>query len=315
MIDATPIVADPVDAARRDADPMMEAGIAPPGWRLPATTRLGHVRLQVSDLARSLDYYQQVLGLSVLEQSLGTATLGTTDGTTTLVQLTERRGAHPVPLHGRLGLYHFAILLPDRPALGRFVAHLSEIGARAGASDHLVSEAIYLRDPDGLGIEVYADRLRSSWRLVDRQLQMASEPLDLADVARAAGDTRWTGMPAGTTMGHVHLHVANIEAAAAFFHGTLGFDKMVWSYPGALFLAAGGYHHHLGVNTWAGAAAPRPTEDDARLLEWRIVFPTAGDAQRAAAELARAGHVADDQGGEWLATDPWGTSFRLLAQP
>jgi catechol 2,3-dioxygenase len=315
MVDVTPIVVEPIDDARRDADPLMEAGLAPPGWRLPAATRLGHVWLQVSDLARSLDYYQQVLGLRVLEQSPGAAILGTTDGATPLVRLSERPGANVVPPHGRLGLYHFAILLPDRPALGRFVAHLSEIGARAGASDHLVSEAIYLRDPDGLGIEVYADRPRSSWRLVDRQLQMATEPLDLADVVRAAAGERWSGMPTGTTMGHVHLHVADIEKAAAFYHGALGLDKMVWGYPGALFLAAGGYHHHLGLNTWAGASAPRPTENDARLLEWRILLPTEADAQRAAVELTKGGHAVADQGREWLATDPWGTSFRLLAQP
>ncbi len=232
---------------------------------------------------------------------------------TPLVDLKEYQGATHVPMHGRLGLYHFAILLPDRPALGRFVAHLTERGERAGASDHLVSEALYLRDPDGLGIEVYRDRPRNSWRAVDGQLQMATGPLDLADVVRSANGERWGGMPAGTTMGHVHLHVGNLERAAGFYHAGLGFDKMVWTYQGALFLGAGGCHHHLGLNTWAGADAPRPTPADARLLEWRIVMPTRADANHTAGALEAGGFDVVADGGDWLATDPWGTSVRLSA--
>ena len=162
---------------------------------------------------------------------------------------------------GQLGLYHFAILLPDRAALGRFVAHLARIGERAGASDHLVSEALYLSDPDGLGIEVYADRPRATWRYDgQRQLAMDTRPLDLNSLVQAAGGEPWTGMPAGTVMGHVHLHVGDIERAAAFYHAALGLDKVVWSYPGALFLSAGGYHHHVGLNTWAGPGATRPRD-------------------------------------------------------
>ena len=303
-----------LDDALRDADPVMEAGIAPPAYRLPAATHLGHVSLQVADLARSVEFYTHVLGLRVIASSGATAMLGVEDGHTTLAHLHERPGATPCPHHGRLGLYHFAILLPDRPALGRLVSHLAAIGAGIGASDHLVSEALYLQDPDGLGIEVYADRPRSQWRSVNRQLRMASEPLDFADVQRAAEGRPWTGMPAGTMMGHVHLHVASLDRAAAFFHGALGLDKMVWDYPSALFLAAGGYHHHLGVNTWAGAHAPRPTDDDARLLEWRIVVPTASDVQQAAASLASAGNAVVADGPDCLVADPWGTRIRLVCR-
>ncbi|HKG92938.1 MAG TPA: VOC family protein, partial [Gemmatimonadaceae bacterium] len=253
-------------------------GIAPAGYRLPAALRLGRVRLQVADLERSLAYYEGVLGLRVLDRADGRASLGAHAGAGTgrserdavLVELHERPGATPVPRRGRLGLYHFAILLPDRAALGRFVAHLAEIGARAGASDHLVSEALYLTDPDGLGIEVYADRPRSSWRHEGRQILMATEPLDLQDVAAAARGEPWAGMPAGTVVGHVHLFVGDLGAAESFFHQALGFDKVVWSYPGALFLSAGGYHHHLGTNTWA-AHAPAATDEDARLLDWEVV--------------------------------------------
>src|SRR5690606_740815 len=146
----------------------------------------------------------------------------------------------------RLGLYHFAILVPDRATLGRFVAHLAATGVRFGASDHLVSEALYLRDPDGLGIEVYVDRPRSEWATSRRKLEMATEPLDLARVASAGQGEAWGGQPAGTRIGHVHLRVADRERSATFYHHGLGLDKMVWSYPGALFLSAGGYHHHLG---------------------------------------------------------------------
>ena len=311
MTDRTDPPSDLADDARRDADPIMDAGVAAPGYRLPADTRLGHVSLQVADLARSVDWYERVPGLKVLEESGSSAMLGATVGGTSLVRLTERAGASPSPHHARLGLYHFAILLPERAALGRFIVHLGEVGAQAGAADHVVSEALYLHDPDGLGIEVYADRPRSAWRAHKRQIAMASDPLDVADVVRSAGDTRWAGMPMGTVMGHVHLHVADMARAAEFYHTALGLHKMVWDYPGALFLAAGGYHHHLGLNTWAGARAPSPTGDDARLLEWRIVLSSARDVQKAAASLAAAGHVVTADGGDCIAADPWGTRLRL----
>jgi len=180
-----------------------------------------------------------------------------------------------------------------------------------GASNHLVSEALYLRDPDGLGIEIYADRPRSQWRYAAGQLEMASDPLDMADVVAAAGGEKWSGMPRGTVMGHVHLHVGDLAEASRFYHDALGFDRVVWTYPGALFLSAGGYHHHLGVNTWAGPNAPPSGERDARLLEWRMIFPS-GDAAKAAADrLAAAGHDVEASGGEWVVADPWGTRLRL----
>ena len=288
-----------------------EYGIAPPGYRLPDATRLGRVRLQVAELVRSLAYYERVLGLRVLSRAAGSAGLGTADGTV-LVELHERPGATPVPHNGRLGLYHFAILLPDRPALGSFVAHLAATGMRAGMSDHLVSEAVYLTDPDGLGIEVYADRPRSEWARDGRQLRMATEPLDVADVVAAAAGRQWTGMPDGTRLGHVHLFVANLDAGERFYHAGLGFDKVVWSYPGALFLSAGGYHHHLGTNTWARHASPA-TEHDARLLDWEVVLPAATDVSAAAASLAAQGAAVDWEGTGAAVRDPWGTKVRLVA--
>jgi catechol 2,3-dioxygenase len=290
-------------------------GEAPAGFRLPDATRLGSVRLQVADLARSLSFYESVLGLRVVERtSVGASLAGHDDRP--LVELTERKDARPAPHRGCLGLFHFAILLPDRASLGRFARHLGEIGVQAGAGDHLVSEALYLQDPDNLGIEVYYDRPRDGWRRIGRELVMATDPVDIAGLLHAAGGESWTGMPHGTVMGHVHLHVGDIAQGAAFFSEALGFDRTVWHYPGALFLSAGGYHHHLGINTWAGRAAAPPREQDARLLEWTIELPDAASIAAAETSLKRNGYSterSDDSRAkpELVVRDPWGTPVRL----
>ncbi|HEU5048878.1 MAG TPA: VOC family protein, partial [Gemmatimonadales bacterium] len=229
---------------------------------------------------------------------------------TTVVELVEKKGAAPVPRHGLLGLYHFAILLPDRASLGAFIRHLGELGVGAGMADHLVSEAIYLSDPDGLGIEVYADRPRSTWRRQGAELAMATNPLDVDDLLAAAGAGPWTGMPAGTAIGHVHLHVGDLPAAERFYGTGLGFAVTVRSYPGALFLAAGGYHHHLGTNTWASRARPA-ADADARLLEWEIVVPTEADTTAVLDRLTALGAPAAQDGAEVVATDPWGVRVRI----
>jgi catechol 2,3-dioxygenase len=288
-------------------------GIRPKGYRLPDTTHLGRVRLQVADLDRSIDFYEKVLGLRLIRRSEDSASLGPHGEDREIVHLRQLRSARAVPRRGRLGLYHFAILLPDRASLGRFVSHLSEIGAYAGMSDHFVSEAVYLTDPDGLGIEVYADRPRDAWRYDERQLYMTTNNLDVDDVLKEAGGVQWTGMPRGTVLGHVHLYVDDIDSAEAFYHNALGFDKVVWSYPGALFMSAGGYHHHLGTNTWA-RGAPAATDADARLLEWEIVVPTKEDAEQAARSVKDAGYAVKKDGSEWLLTDPWGTGLRLVPE-
>jgi catechol 2,3-dioxygenase len=287
-------------------------GVVPPAYRLPAETQVGIVRLLVSDLRRSVDYYEQVVGFRVLDRAERRVVLGDHGESRPLLELHTEPNVRP--LAGRrtfLGLYHFAILLPTRADLGRFVRHLAEIGVRAGMSDHLVSEAIYLQDPDNLGIEVYADRPRSAWRWHESELEMAVDPLDVEDLLRAAGSEPWSGLPAGTVIGHVHLYVGDLEAASAFYHEGLGLDRMAWSYPGALFLSAGGYHHHLGTNTWAGPV-PSAGPLDARLLEWEIVVPTAADATEAIDHLETAGHrVARDAAGGGVGFDPWGTVVRV----
>jgi catechol 2,3-dioxygenase len=287
----------------------LQAGIQPVGYRLPDEARVGRVRLQVSDLGASLLYYTRVLGFRVMAQQGSRAALGP-EGGPVLIELHERRGARAVPRRGLLGLYHFAILLPDRAALGRFVTHLGDVGVNAGSADHLVSEALYLSDPDGLGIEVYADRPRGQWKVHGREIAMTTEPLDLRALVRAGAGEPWTGMPAGTTIGHVHFHVGALDEAEAFYHSSLGFDKVVWSYPGALFFSAGGYHHHVGTNTWA-AGAPSAGADDARLLEWELCLPSAGDVDAAAASAARAGYAVGAAAADRVIRDPWGTTVRL----
>jgi catechol 2,3-dioxygenase len=201
-------------------------GEAPPGFRLPQATRLGPVRLRVGDLGKSLGYYERTLGLLALDRTGTGAVLGTQRGAVPLVVLDEQRGARPAARRGQLGLYHFAILLPSRASLGQFVRHLADIGAQPGAGDHLVSESFYLQDPDNLGIEVYADRPQSTWRRIGRQLMMATDPVDINGLLEEAGSTSWSGMPSGTVMGHVHLHVGDLGQASAFYSDALGFDRI-----------------------------------------------------------------------------------------
>jgi catechol 2,3-dioxygenase len=265
----------------------------------------------VANLQRSLDYYERVIGLQVSARTNDSAVLTASGDSAALVELRERQGVEPAPKRGVFGLYHFAILLPSREDLGRLIAHIASLGIRLGAADHWVSEAIYLTDPDGLGIEVYSDRPRSGWQVRGRELAMSTEPLDLEDVIEAGGREGWSGAPAGTTIGHVHLHVGSLEGSEAFYHAALGLDKTVWGYPGALFLSAGGYHHHLGTNTWS--PGPAATDDQARLLEWDLVVPQASDARAAAESLSRAGYVTTPEGTAWTVQDPWGTCLRITA--
>jgi catechol 2,3-dioxygenase len=179
-------------------------------------------------------------------------------------------------------------------------------------ADHLVSEALYLSDPDGLGIEVYADRPRASWRMRGPALAMATDPLDLGSLVRAGGGRPWTGAPAGTRVGHVHLYVGDLDRSAAFYHAGLGLDRIVLEFPGALFLSAGGYHHHLGTNTWASGAPPA-AESDARLLEWTLQVPKPADVDAAASSLAAAGYHVSRESGDAVSIDPWGTPVRVSA--
>ena len=283
-------------------------GVSSAGHRLPDETRVGRVLLQVGDLERSVSYYRDVLGFCTLDGN-GHCALTPRDDDRVIAELRELRGARHVPPGGLLGLYHFALLLPDRASLGRLVRHLLNAGLQFGSADHAVSESVYLWDPDGLGIEIYADRPRELWQTKGRELVMGTELLDLRSLVDAA-DGEWTGIPAGTTMGHIHLSVGDLEWAREFYHAGLGLDAVVWSYPGALFLSTGGYHHHLGTNTWA-AGSPPASAEDAKLLEWELVLPHESHVAAATASLRTAGYGAAEDGTDRVIADPWGTLLRL----
>jgi catechol 2,3-dioxygenase len=247
---------------------------------LPPATRMGPVRLSVADLGRSLDYYRRSIGLEVLDERDGEARLGT--GNTELLHLVEERGARPAD--GYSGLFHFALLVPERADLAEWLAHAMQSGVQlTGASDHFVSEALYLRDPDHHGIEIYADRPRELWEgQADR---IGTWPLDLDDLLGARpGEERsdYRRLPTGTTMGHVHLRVSDVEETVSFYRDVVGFDLMAQLGSQAAFLSAGGYHHHLGGNTWESAGAVQAPPGTARLLEYTIVLPAEPD--RAALE-------------------------------
>jgi catechol 2,3-dioxygenase len=215
-------------------------------------------------------FYRDVLGFHESHRDGRTAVLGP-DGGRPLIELHENTDAIAKP--GRTtGLYHFAILVPSRAALGRSLRRLAEQRwPMTGASDHLVSEALYLNDPDGLGIEIYRDRPRAEWTVRNGQIMMATDPLDLPSLLDEPGaDSPWRGLEAGTVMGHVHLHVPSLDTAEDFYCRKIGFEATVRGYPGALFVAAGGYHHHLGLNTWAGAGAPPPPEHAVGLRSFTI---------------------------------------------
>lgn len=234
---------------------------------LPPDAHIGQVSLTVQDLHRSLRFYQDVLGFAELQPGQ----LGPRGGRV-LIELHERPDAIARPRRSS-GLYHFAILVPSRAALGRSLRRLAAMRwPLSGASDHLVSEALYLDDPDGLGIEIYRDRPRDAWqRLMNGEIAMATDPLDLPGVRDEPGaEAPWQGLDAGTIMGHVHLHVPHLDSAEALYCGRVGFDPILRRYPGALFVSAGGYHHHLGLNTWAGVGAPPPPSNAVGLRSFTI---------------------------------------------
>lgn len=284
---------------------------------LPAEAHVGRVSLQVADLDRSRAFYERVIGFTPIELTSDdghrVARLGPQQSNRWLLELYETPGVRPLPPRGLIGLYHFAILLPERADLGRFIVHATNAGVRMGAADHLVSEALYLIDPDGLQVEVYADRPRASWPLADGRIQLATLPLDFDPIVSAAGRTTWQGLPPATTIGHVHFYVGDIPNAHAFYVDGLGFEPIVTDIPGVLFVAAGGYHHHVGLNTWASRASVA-TDDDARIRFWELVVPGAAPVEDAIERLTRAGYHVHRSNEFPLAADPWNIVVRLLPE-
>ena len=277
---------------------------------IPPDTSIGKVRLRVADLDDLTTFYERVVGLQAVERGAGVTRLGAADGEP-LIELVGAPDAAPAPSFST-GLFHLAILY-----LARSLQRVAGAGWRlTGASDHLVSEALYLQDPEGNGIEIYRDRPREEWRRNGDELAMATLPLDLesvlGEIDRSEGGAG--GMPGGTTMGHVHLQVADIAAAERFYNRALGLDVMVRSYPGALFLAAGGYHHHLGLNTWQSQGAPPPPEGSLGLDRYELVLPSAAERDSAADRLHDEGADPQRLDEGVLATDPSGNRVLLTAR-
>jgi catechol 2,3-dioxygenase len=265
-------------------------------------TRIGTVALSVADLRRSLGYYQDDIGLTLQNQRGDQATLGV--GTTTLLRLHEVPGARLV--RRATGLYHFALRVPNRRDLARVLRHFAERGTRiSGAADHLFSEALYLSDPDGHGIEIYSDRPRDLWYDAQGNLAVASDPLDLQNILGDLGgdESPWEGLPMGTDMGHIHLHVATIRDAERFYVDVLGFERTV-GMPTASFVSAGGYHHHIGMNTWAGIGVPPPPDGTARLLSYEVVLPSQHALGAAIDRIRAAGISLTEDPEGWVVHDP-----------
>jgi len=269
---------------------------------------MGTVTLTAADLDAQAAFYRDAIGLRELGRDGDRVELGAPESDAPLVRLVGDPDAPPRPRR-TTGLFHLAVLTPSRAELARALNRVQGAGWRfTGASDHLVSEALYLDDPEGNGIEIYRDRPREEWsRDGAGNLRMATLPLDVEGVlgSAPAGDTG-EGMPGGTTIGHVHLQVRSIGEADDFYTGGLGFDPVVRGYPGALFVSAGGYHHHLGLNTWAGEGAPSPPAGARGLRSYEIVLPDEQALAETRAAVAAAGIEATADDGGFAVTDPSG---------
>jgi catechol 2,3-dioxygenase len=266
---------------------------------------MGAVALGVADLDRSLDYYRRTIGLGLLERNGTQAVLGVPGRP--LLELFGRPGGRRDP--DAADLFHFALLVPSREALGQQLQHFIDTDTRlTGASEHFVSEALYLRDPDGHGIEVYRDRPRQDWYDGDRFL-LGTAPMDVHGVLEAGRTAHgpWHGIDPGTVMGHVHLETTDLALSKSFYVGTLGFD-VTMDMAQASFLSLGGYHHHLAVNTWGRRSRPADRSDDAiALLHYEIRLKDTDALDRLAAALDQG----PPQGGTLEVDDPTGIRIRL----
>lgn len=284
-----------------------------PAARIHPDTAAGTVRLTVADLDRAQAFYRDAVGLPAVDRVANVVSLGPS-AAAPLVELVGDPDAPPRPRRGT-GLFHLALLVPGRTELARSLRRIAQAGWRlTGASDHLVSEALYLTDPEGNGIEIYRDRPREEWASDGGELRMATLPLDLESVMRElppeAGDG---GMPGGTVMGHVHLQVADLVETESFYRGVLGFEVTVRGYPGALFLAAGGYHHHIGANTWNSAGAPAPPPGSRGLSRFTVVVPDQRELDQVAGRIEAAGLQAEAAEDGALVDDPSGNRVLLSA--
>ncbi|MFC0043003.1 VOC family protein [Metabacillus iocasae] len=281
-------------------------------FHCPPAVFIKNVHLIVENLNRSLLFYRDVLGFKVLKETSQAAIL-TVDGETPILTIEQPEGVLPKPSR-TTGLYHFALLLPNRHDLANMLTHLLQVEyPLQGASDHLVSEAIYLADPDGNGIEIYIDRPSNTWRWEDGELIMATEPLDGKGLLAERTET-WKQIPHGTIMGHIHLHVSNLHEAESFYCDGLGFDVTTRYGDQALFLSSNGYHHHIGLNTWNGIGAPPAPKNSVGLKFSTLVFPTIVYREQVIERLEKIGATIKVKDNEIITKDPSGNAIRLIVE-
>jgi catechol 2,3-dioxygenase len=274
------------------------------------TVYTGEVNIKVSNLDRAVSFYENIIGLKVLNKSAERVTL-TTNGRTPLVTL-EQPG-DVIPLARRhSGLFHYALLLPTRGDLSVFLRHLIQSRYPFGAGDHYVSEALYMTDPDGNGIEIYRDRPSSEWRWDNGLVEMATLEID-AEGILAESDAPWTGLPTGTILGHMHLHVGNLKQAEQYYNDVLDF-KTVSYYPQAAFMSTGDYHHHIAINTWQGVGVQAPPRNMVGLNWYSLVYPDAAVRQTVIHQLEQAGAVVTQEQDGYMTSDPAGNHIRLVIE-
>ncbi|TMU84447.1 VOC family protein [Bacillus sp. BHET2] len=272
-------------------------------------TFVGEVNIKVQNVEQSLSFYQEVIGFKVLDQTGKRATL-TADGIHPLLSLEQPDDVTPKQPR-TTGLYHFALLLPNRADLGRILEHFIKLNIQLGSSDHLVSEALYVSDPDGNGIEIYRDRSSSDWTWDGNQVVMGVDPIDARGILTEAEGQSWDGLPVGTVMGHIHLHVSDLKSTEEFYGKGLGFEVVSRFGSQALFISTGGYHHHIGLNTWNGIGAPRPAENSVGLNWYTLHFPTEEKRNTILSQLESIGATIQEQNGKLLTQDPSGNKIYL----
>lgn len=271
-------------------------------------THIGQVSINVTDLQKALEFYQKIIGFHILNRTKTTARL-TADGIRPLLYLEEPSQVKP-KAKKTTGLYHFALLLPTRADLSSFLQHLLKHQIPFGVSDHAVSEAIYLNDPDGNGIEVYRDRSDKKWQRDGQNIYMTTKRLDSQQLLKESKE-QWNYLPKKTIIGHIHLHVAHLEETEYFYHQGLNLD-VVTRYPGALFMSSGGYHHHLGLNIWNGEGAPRPEKNSVGLNWFSLVIDHEQIREQYVKQVKNIGAPVRKNNGDYMIEDPSGHQICLV---
>lgn len=273
------------------------------------TTYVGNVVLKVGDIDRSVQFYEQVIGLKVLEK-MERKVRFTADGKNVLLTIEQPNNVIK-KTENKTGLYHFALLMPEQSDLANIVRHFINIGIQFGSADHLVSEALYLADPDGNGIEIYIDRHPDEWTWQNNEVNMTTDALDFNILLADESETGWEGLPKGTVMGHIHLQVADLKSNERFYVEGLGFNVVSRFGSRALFISDNHYHHHIALNTWASTTIPNPTEDDVGLASYSVVFPDKATRDKTVLKLKDIAATVVEKAGSYVTYDPSGIRINL----